>query len=143
MRITAIIPARNEQERIVATIEALGGGIPLDEIVVVSDGSADATCTRARGAGAQVIELPGHLGKGAALEAGASCTDADLYLLVDADLASSASQMALVFEKMQEDALDLAIASFPRPTGKVIPAVRISSYQRVNWSKSQHSCVMM
>jgi glycosyltransferase involved in cell wall biosynthesis len=55
------------------------------EIVVVNDGSDDATSTQARGAGAQVIDFPDNIGYGHALKTGIAATESDLVAILDAD----------------------------------------------------------
>jgi glycosyltransferase involved in cell wall biosynthesis len=65
--IVALIPAHNEAPRIGPVIEGAARHLP---VLVVDDGSADATAAVAEAAGAQVIRQPGNLGKGEALRAG-------------------------------------------------------------------------
>jgi glycosyltransferase involved in cell wall biosynthesis len=65
--ILALIPAHNEAPRIGPVIEGAARHLP---VLVVDDGSADATAAVAEAAGAKVIRQPGNLGKGEALRAG-------------------------------------------------------------------------
>ena len=65
--IVALIPAHNEAPRIGPVIEGAARHLP---VLVVDDGSADATAAVAEAAGAKVIRQPGNLGKGEALRAG-------------------------------------------------------------------------
>jgi len=85
-RITAVVPAYNEEPTIGAVVALLCAHPLVGEVVVVSDGSTDRTAHEARQAGARVIELPENLGKGAALRAGVAATKADVVLFLDADL---------------------------------------------------------
>lgn len=56
------------------------------EVIVVDDGSRDATAEVAAAAGAKVVRLEGSTGsKAHALRAGVDCSDAELLLFVDAD----------------------------------------------------------
>ena len=65
------------------------------------------------------MRLQRNVGKGAALNAGAKyCEDADIVLLLDGDLGSSASQADLLLKPLLEGTADMTIARFPRPTGK-------------------------
>ncbi|HEX3213320.1 MAG TPA: glycosyltransferase, partial [Actinomycetota bacterium] len=66
----ALVPAKDEAERVGATVQALRGLPEVAEVLVVSDGSADATAARALEAGAHCLDLPRNLGKGGALNAG-------------------------------------------------------------------------
>ncbi len=68
-RILVIIPAYNE-ERSLANVIAGIRKFPRLDVVVVNDGSKDATSTVARAAGAKVIDLPFNLGIGGAVQTG-------------------------------------------------------------------------
>ncbi|HEX2849560.1 MAG TPA: glucosyl-3-phosphoglycerate synthase [Acidimicrobiales bacterium] len=89
---SVVIPARDEEATVagvVAPIVALG----VHEVVVVDDGSGDATATRAADAGARVVRAAEVLprfgassGKGEALWKGVARTDGDIVVFCDADL---------------------------------------------------------
>lgn len=70
MRALAIIPAFNEEDALPGTLAELRSHHPELDIVVVSDGSVDATASVARAAGVSVLELPFNLGIGGALRTG-------------------------------------------------------------------------
>jgi hypothetical protein len=115
-RTVAVIPARNEAERIAATVQALR---PLvDEVVVVDDGSRDPTAAEALGAGATVLRIPGHAGKGGAVQGALRrLPPADVYLLADADLGTTAGRLHGLLDEVRERRTDLAIAIFPTHVG--------------------------
>ena len=69
----AIIPCFNEEATISALVGAARQHIPL--VIVVDDGSTDATASMSRAAGATVVSQAGNLGKGAALRAGLSLAE--------------------------------------------------------------------
>jgi glycosyltransferase involved in cell wall biosynthesis len=66
----AIVPAYNEAEVIAATVAAIREWVPAFDVLVVDDGSIDATAERARRAGATVLEMPFNLGIGGAMQSG-------------------------------------------------------------------------
>lgn len=85
MKITAIIPAYNEEKSIGSVISVLRASPSIDEVFVVDDGSSDKTAEEAVRAGARVIRQA-RGGKGTALNAAALLTDADILFFSDADL---------------------------------------------------------
>ncbi|MHB9003526.1 MAG: glycosyltransferase family 2 protein [Coriobacteriia bacterium] len=120
MNVVALIPAFNEAERIAATVTAVRAIGGVSRVLVIDDGSSDATVHTARQAGAEVIELGANRGKGAALDAGyASVADtAEILMLLDGDLGESASQASRLLEPVLSSEADMTIATFPRPSGK-------------------------
>lgn len=70
MRAVAIVPARNEEAAIGGVIDELRAFDPTLDVVVVDDGSVDATAETARAHGAAVVSLPFNLGIGGAVQTG-------------------------------------------------------------------------
>jgi len=85
-RVAAIIPAFDEERTIGEVVCAVKQCALVDDVIVVSDGSRDATVEAARRHGARVIALPENQGKGGAIAAGLGATDAQIILLLDGDL---------------------------------------------------------
>jgi polyisoprenyl-phosphate glycosyltransferase len=85
-RIAAIIPAFNEERTIGDVVGAVRRCRLVDDVIVVSDGSRDATVLAAHRHGARVVELPENHGKGGAIAAGLGSTTAQVILLLDGDL---------------------------------------------------------
>lgn len=85
-RVSVVIPAFNEAATVAACVAAVVGHPLVDEVIVVDDGSADATADAAERAGARVIRLAGNLGKAMALDAGVRAARHDVLLFLDADV---------------------------------------------------------
>jgi len=66
----AVVPARNEEAAVARVIEELREFDPGLDVVVIDDGSSDATAERAAAAGAAVVPLPFNLGIGGAVQTG-------------------------------------------------------------------------
>ena len=80
-----LVPAYNEAAH-VARVIGVARAAALGPVLVVDDGSSDATTPTAQAAGAEVLQLPDNRGKGGAVFAGAAHVDTDVVVLLDADL---------------------------------------------------------
>jgi hypothetical protein len=125
--VLALVAARDEAGRVAATVTALRGLPGVAEVLVVSDGSTDATAAEALGAGAHCLDLPRNLGKGGALNAGLAAMmgrvaervspEPVALLLADGDLADSAARLDRVLAPVLAGDADLAIADLPPQQG--------------------------
>src|SRR5690554_521798 len=85
LSVAFLIPAFEEEANVGRVVRvALSTG--LGPVLVVDDGSTDATAAAAREAGATVLRLAENTGKGGALAAGAAALTEDVLVLLDADL---------------------------------------------------------
>ncbi len=110
--IAAVITAKNEAKTIAEVVKAARSA-GIDEVIVVSDGSKDETATVAQRAGALVIELPENLGKSQALERGLRATEAELVVLLDADLIGlKPEHIEQLIEPIQNGLLEMTIGVF-------------------------------
>jgi glycosyltransferase involved in cell wall biosynthesis len=121
-RLAVIVAARNEADRIGATLAALRAAFPAAALWVADDASSDGTAEVAMTAGAQVVSRRRPHGKGAnvtaAAEAALSAEPAPrLVLLCDGDLGASAAALAPLAGAVERGECDLAIASFSRRLG--------------------------
>ena len=121
--VAVIIPAKNESDRIGATVSAAHGLAGVDLVVVVDDGSRDDTADQAASAGALVVRHARNRGKAAAMEtgaeavklveAGAGAPPIRRHLLfLDADLGESAVGAGALAEPVRAGAADMTIAVF-------------------------------
>ncbi|WP_407354113.1 glycosyltransferase family 2 protein [Luteimonas sp. R10] len=85
MHISVILPAKNEAEGLRRTLPSLRALLPEAEIIVVDDGSIDATASVAAELGAKVLSSPYSMGNGAAIKRGARAASGDILVFMDAD----------------------------------------------------------
>ncbi len=120
MRTLVFIPAWNEEASIAGVIEDAREHLPRADVLVVDDGSADATAVRARAAGAVVATLPFNQGLGAALQTGylyALREGYDFCAHLDADGQHPAAEVARLLDEVQAGRADLVIGSRYRDPG--------------------------
>ena len=112
LRLTVVVPAFGEAGRIGATIARLDAELAdIDhEVVVVDDGSPDATAVEAETAGARVVRLPDNRGKGAAVRAGVLAARGRTVAFTAADLAYDADQGRRLLVAV-EDGWDVAVGT--------------------------------
>jgi len=114
--ISIIIPAYNEEKRLPATLVRIAGYLHAShwdfaEIVVVDDGSSDATAEVARKAGARVLENPGNRGKGYAVKHGMLEAKGEWALYSDADLSSPIGELEKLWDAAASAGAKAAIGS--------------------------------
>jgi glycosyltransferase involved in cell wall biosynthesis len=120
-----IVTARNEADRLPATLAALAAAFPAARVLVADDGSEDGTADVAAAHGAEAVRSPRRQGKGGTatlaaqrLLALASGPDPKpVVLLCDGDLADSAAALAALVEEVRAGRADLAVAAFAQRVG--------------------------
>jgi glycosyltransferase involved in cell wall biosynthesis len=113
VRTLVIIPAFNEEASLGAVLRELAEQTSGFDVLVVDDGSRDATTTIARDGGARVITLPFNVGVGGALRAGfryASLEGYERAIQVDADGQHEPTEIKKLLDALDEGA-DLAIGT--------------------------------
>lgn len=134
---TIVVAARDEEDRLAGTLEALWSLPGLARILLADDGSLDSTASLAHSLGAEVIAAapPGRpSGKGATLLAGLRSvrrTGAGVLLLADADLGPSASELAHLLAALDADH-PAAIAAFPPARGGGFGLVKSLSVRAIS-----------
>ena len=117
--VVAIVPAKDREDRIGDTVRALAGVPRVERVIVVDDGSSDSTATVAAAAGATVYRLAENVGKGGAVAYGVTqAHDADVFLLIDADLGDTAALADALLAPVLADEADMSIAVLPSAGGK-------------------------
>jgi glycosyltransferase involved in cell wall biosynthesis len=122
--VIVIVTARDEADRIQATIGAVREAFPAARIVLAESGSRDATAAIAERAGAEVVRTAARRkGKGGSTTTAAraaltapGAADA-IFLLCDGDLGASAGRLAPLVEAVESGQCDLAVAAFSRRVG--------------------------
>ena len=110
LRVTAIIPALNEEEAIGPVVEGLVQA-GLSDVVVVDNGSDDETAGRARQAGARVVGEP-RRGYGAACWAGLQAAqEADVVLFLDGDGSDDPAEATRLLEPLLNGTADLVLGA--------------------------------
>jgi glycosyltransferase involved in cell wall biosynthesis len=109
--LSIVIPAYNEERRLPPTLEGIAAWAAHDgrsiEVIVVDDGSTDATSTVAevfagRFSGLRVIRSARNRGKGNAVRAGMLAASGDLRLFADADGATPISELAKLEDGLRD-----------------------------------------
>ncbi len=120
--LAVVVAARNEADRIAATLAALAARFPGAAIWVADDASTDGTSEAAMLAGAQVVSRGRPHGKGANVTAAAEAALGSepqplTVLLCDGDLGASADRLAPLVEAVERGDCDLAVAAFGNRVG--------------------------
>jgi glycosyltransferase involved in cell wall biosynthesis len=114
--ISIVIPAYNEEKRLPATLSIIQAylhatGWEFAEIVVVDDGSRDATAELARQAGVRVLQNPGNRGKGYSVRHGMLKAKGDWLLFSDADLSTPIEEVEKLWNAVAREQAQAAIGS--------------------------------
>jgi glycosyltransferase involved in cell wall biosynthesis len=112
--VAVIVPAYNEEQRILRVLRAVAEARLVTEVIVVSDGSRDRTAEVARKLpGVRVVELPFNVGKGGAMAAGVASTEAEVLAFVDADLSGlTGAHIDRIIRPVLEGNCDMCVGIF-------------------------------
>jgi glycosyl transferase family 2 len=120
--VAVIVPARDESDRIKATVAGASRLPGVELVLVVDDGSRDGTAALAEGAGAMVVRHARSRGKAAAMETGAEAVrllerdsgrvSPSPLLFLDGDLGETAGDAGPLVEPVLAGEADMTIAVF-------------------------------
>jgi len=114
MRVFVVIPAYNEAEKIGPVVRDIFSLYPDFQVVVVDDGSTDATAAEAEAAGAKVLRHVLNRGQGAALRTGTEFAlrgRAEIIVHFDADGQFETKEIAKIIEPLQKDECQVVLGS--------------------------------
>jgi glycosyltransferase involved in cell wall biosynthesis len=109
-----IVPAFNEEGAIAGVVRSVEEHMPGIPVLVIDDGSVDATIAQARAAGAEVLTLPHHLGLGAAVQTGYKLAyelGFEYVIRIDGDGQHDARDIPRILEKLQTTGCEMVIGS--------------------------------
>lgn len=114
--ISIIIPAFNEEKRLPSTLVQVSEYLAASawdfaEVIVVDDGSSDATVDVAAKSGARVLRNPGNRGKGYSVRHGMLEAKGEWALFTDADLSAPIAELEKLWEWTARDHALVAIGS--------------------------------
>lgn len=110
MKISVVMPAKNESGAVGLTISKINELNLVDEVIVVNDGSSDNTQEVAEQAGAKVVTHPYSKGNGAAIKTGARAASGDVIVFMDADGQHDPRDISSLLEKI-EQGYDLVVGA--------------------------------
>ena len=102
MRLSIVLPAKNEAEGLARTLPALRQLDPHAEVIVVNDGSTDRSAEVAAEQGVLVLSSPYSMGNGASIKRGARAAGGEILVFMDADGQHDPSHIAALLDKLAE-----------------------------------------
>ncbi len=114
MKILVIVPAYNEEASLPGVVRDLRERVPAADVLVVNDGSRDATVQVARKLGVMVLDLPFNLGIGGAVQAGflyAERNAYDIAVQFDGDGQHLAGEINKLLEPLTAKQADIVVGS--------------------------------
>ena len=110
MKLSIVLPAKNESAAVGQTIAKIQQLQLAYEVIVVNDGSTDQTKQVAESAGAKVVTHPYSKGNGAAIKTGARTATGDIIVFMDADGQHDPQDIPHLLEKI-EQGYDLVVGA--------------------------------
>jgi glycosyltransferase involved in cell wall biosynthesis len=111
MRVSFLIPAYNEAARIAEVLDRVDA-LPFDkQVIVVDDGSTDATAQVVQERGDVTLLRQAHRGKGAAIRHAIEHIDGDIAVIQDADMEYDPAEVPTLIEPIVRGAADVVYGS--------------------------------
>ena len=110
MRISIVLPAKNEAEGLARTLPGIVDLYPEAEVIVVDDGSTDETATVASRHRVRVMTSPYSMGNGAAIKRGARAATGEVIVFMDADGQHRPAHIQPLLSKLAEG-YDMAVGA--------------------------------
>jgi glycosyltransferase involved in cell wall biosynthesis len=112
-RISAIIPARNSEKTLPLCLQGIKASTtPVQEIIVVSDGSTDATCEIAQQHGVRLIELSSNHQANFCRNAGAAQATGEILLFLDSDVVLQPEAVQNALESLSDNHVDAVVGLY-------------------------------
>jgi glycosyltransferase involved in cell wall biosynthesis len=125
--VSVVIPAHNEESTIEWVVAQVRRHAPAGtEILVVDDGSTDATSARAAAGGAEVLRLEPNRGKGIALREGVGRASGEILVFIDADGQDDPAEIPAMLAALRPE-VDLVLGS------RFIGRFKDGAITRLNW----------
>ena len=118
--VTVVVPAFNEEKTIGAVVHGINSSVPHATVLVVDDGSTDATAREAERAGAVVISHPLNKGNGACLKTALRDIKGGLVAVVDADGQHDPADLPRLLNRLDEYDLVVGSRTFNRESGSYL-----------------------
>jgi glycosyltransferase involved in cell wall biosynthesis len=127
-KVLVVVPAYNEADSIGGVISQVRTGVPEADVLVIDDGSTDATAAIAQEAGAFVVSLPHNLGIGSAVQTGyifAAEMAYDIAVQVDGDGQHNPAEIPEIVAPLLAGQADVVIGSrYIEDRGYITPFLR-------------------
>jgi glycosyltransferase involved in cell wall biosynthesis len=108
--LSIVLPAKNEEAGLALLLPRLRAQFPDVDILVVDDGSTDATVQVAIDAGVRVLRSPYSMGNGAAIKRGAAAAKGRVIVFMDADAQHEPDDIAALLARL-DDGFDMVVAA--------------------------------
>jgi glycosyltransferase involved in cell wall biosynthesis len=111
MKVSIIIPAKNESGGLSQVLPLLVEYYPEAEVIVVDDGSTDSTENIALSFGVKLVRHPYSKGNGAAIKSGARVATGDVLVFMDADGQHRPEDIPLLMHKLLDGNMDMVVGA--------------------------------